>query len=277
MSNPLIIAIIVLAVLLVAFLVVIVILKKKSKKAESIVTDNENEGASESQTEEFLLSENVSAIPTDADVQSEQKAEETQETSNEEIIVIPRVKGKPVFYSIEEAEDNANEQKEEIKEKPLKNRLFVGGLEEVAVKKKAKKRIPFYKKLLKAEKETKTYYDTIYNKFIEYKKVHPRVSSKCTSFRFGRELVAKITYHGKTMKLHLALDVDKYNVNKYHQKAINNKKMYEEVPFTVKVKSERGIKYAVELISLMAEEKQFVPKKTFEKFDSIKELKNMKK
>lgn len=263
--NPLIIVAIAVAVVIIVCLIVVLSLKKKGKKTVSnIATDtaSDTETAITAEAEDDKIIKSVEENEVSATTESVSEDKEKEE-SDDKIIIIPRVSKRPFFlYDFYKNGDSG---------------LTVGGLEDVAFSKKPKKKVPFYKNLLKAEKAVKLSYDEIYNKFLEYKKLHARVSSKCTSFRFGRELVAKLTYHGRTMKLHLALDVDKYNVNKYHQKDLKNKKSYEEVPFTVKVKSERARKNAIELITLLAEEKQFSVKKNIEKFDSIKELKNMKK
>ena len=262
--NPWIIAAIVVAVLIIVCLCILAAKKNGKKQSESesavSVAEETDIKAEESAPDVTAETENERAEKSEGETET---AAEDKTESQDKIIVIPRVSKRPFFlYGFNNGGENG---------------LRVGGLEDVAVKRKPIKKVPFYKNLLKAEKSVKIAYDEIYNKFIEYKKLHARVSSKCTSFRFGRDLVAKITYHGRTMKLHLALDVNKYNVNKFHQKDLREKKAYEEVPFTVKVKSERAKKNALELVSNLAEEKQFSVKKNIEKFDSIRELKNMKK
>ncbi|MBQ9514188.1 MAG: hypothetical protein IJR66_04350 [Clostridia bacterium] len=263
--NPWIIAAIVVAVLINVCLCILETKKNGKKQSESeraVSVAEETDIKAEESAPDLKQTETENERVLNGEGETE-TADEDKTESQDKIIVIPRVSKRPFFlYGFNNGGENG---------------LTVGGLEDVAVKRKTIKKVPFYKNLLKAEKAVKLSYDEIYNKFLEYKKLHARVSSKCTSFRFGRELVAKLTYHGRTMKLHLALDVDKYNVNKYHQKDLKNKKSYEEVPFTVKVKSERARKNAIELITLLAEEKQFSVKKNIEKFDSIKELKNMKK
>ena len=105
------------------------------------------------------------------------------------------------------------------------------------------------------------------------RKINPRVSSKGVSYRLGRDLVAKITIHGKTMKLHLALDVAAFEQKIYFQKDLSDKKAYEEVPFTVKVKSDRGLKNALKLIDALVEKKGIESKVRFNKADSIEDIK----
>lgn len=136
-------------------------------------------------------------------------------------------------------------------------------------------RIPFKDKILGADKAVKSYYDIINNEFLSYKKVSGRVSISCASYRFGRNLLAKITYRGKTMKLHLALNVKEQDENVFHQKDFGDVKAYEEVPFTVKVKSDRGAKNAVSLIEKVCGKYGAVKKANFERIDSIKALKEI--
>lgn len=111
----------------------------------------------------------------------------------------------------------------------------------------------FAEKLLSIDQSVKDYFDTLHNELVSYKKVHGRVSLRCSSYRMGRKLLAKMTIRGKTLKLHLALNVDEFNKNAFFQQDYSNIKAYEQVPFTVKVKSARGEKNAVKLITeLMA-------------------------
>ena len=138
-------------------------------------------------------------------------------------------------------------------------------------------KIPFATKILGADDQTQIFYDTLNNEFNSYRKLHIRISAKCVSYRLGRDLVAKITYRGKTMKLHLALDVNAYPENIYFQKDESDVKAYEEVPFTVKVKSERGLKRAIALIEALASEKAMEKKAHWNAIDSIADLKEWQK
>ena len=135
------------------------------------------------------------------------------------------------------------------------------------------KRIPFSEKMIAMDVKVQAYYNELYNKFISYRKINPRVSSKCASFRLGRDLIAKITVRGKTMKMHLALDVNKFEDNIYFQKDLGDVKAYAEVPFTVKVKSDRGLKNALKLIDALATDKAIESKTRYNPVDAIADLK----
>lgn len=139
------------------------------------------------------------------------------------------------------------------------------------------RRIPFAEKMLNIDSKTQEYYDAIYNEFISYRRINPRVSSKGVSFRLGRELVAKLTVRGKTMKMHLALDVKDFEENIYFQKDLSDVKAYEEVPFTVKVKSDRGLKNALKLIDALVAKKAIEKKTRFNKVEAVEELKEIAK
>lgn len=135
------------------------------------------------------------------------------------------------------------------------------------------KRIPFAEKMLSLDAKTQEYYDKLNNAFCAMRKINARVSMKGVSYRLGRELVAKLTVRGKTLRLHLALDVNKFEQKVYFQKDLSDVKSYVEVPFAVKVKSDRGLKNALKLLDALMVEKAIEKKARFNQVDSIAELK----
>ena len=137
-----------------------------------------------------------------------------------------------------------------------------------------RKRIPFATKLLKLDDRIQNYFINLHNELVSYKKVHSRISFKCISYRFGRNLIAKITVRGKTLKLHLNLNVNDFNPNVYFQKDLSSVKAYEEVPFTVKVKSERAVNNAIKLVTALATSHELVKNTKFQKIDLNNLLKN---
>ncbi|MBO4963289.1 MAG: hypothetical protein J6C97_05890, partial [Clostridia bacterium] len=110
----------------------------------------------------------------------------------------------------------------------------------------------FEERLNEADDVTKENYNALKEEFTSYKKVNPRISKKCESFRFGRKLLAKITIRGKSIKCFLALNPQDYNESRYHQKDASDKKAYQEVPFKMSVRSPRSLKRTVELIAEIA-------------------------
>ncbi len=118
------------------------------------------------------------------------------------------------------------------------------------------KKASFTEKLERLNTDAKGYYNEIREQLNSYKKVSERLSFKCLSYRKGRNLLAKITVRGKTLTLHLALDVNSFNKNKYFQKDMSIVKAYKDVPFAVKVKSNRAKNNAIELIKTLMNENQ---------------------
>ena len=125
---------------------------------------------------------------------------------------------------------------------------------------------------IKALEDELDYFNQIYNRFISYRNLNVRVSSRYVSVRKGKKLVAKITVIGKTLKLHLALNVLDFNKNVYFQKDLSALKSYKEVPFTVKVRSPRGLKNALVLIDAMCEKQGIEKKVRFQKIDATLKL-----
>jgi predicted transport protein len=166
--------------------------------------------------------------------------------------------------------------KEEIQEQPVE----VDAKQEIAVAnedteddREVAKRIPFAEKMLAIDAKTQSYYNTLNNTFRSLRKINPRISMKGVSYRLGKELVAKITIRGKTMRLHLALDVNAFAQNVYFQKDLSDVKAYAEVPLMVKVKSDRGLKNALKLVDALIQEKGIEKKTRFVEIDSLEDLK----
>lgn len=130
-------------------------------------------------------------------------------------------------------------------------------------------RIPFSEKIAMQPENVQGYFNDIYNEFLSYKQVHARVSRKYVSFRFGRQLIAKLLIKGKTMKLALALDVNAFDEKTYFHKDMSKVKAYAEVPFTVKVKSGRAGKRAVQLADIVAEKYGAVKKNKYVPVDAV--------
>ncbi len=109
----------------------------------------------------------------------------------------------------------------------------------------------FMQKLADSEQEVQTYYNTIKHELLSYKNVNSRVSRSYDRFNLGRKSVAKIGMRGKTLVLYLPLNPEEYVNTKYFAKNVSDVKKYQDTPTMVKVKSQRGLKYAIELISVV--------------------------
>ena len=135
------------------------------------------------------------------------------------------------------------------------------------------KRRPFAEKLLSLPLETREYFDKIDNEMRSYKRIYARISDPCVSYRLGRRLVAKLTVRGRTLTLYLALDVNEFKQTVFFQKDSSEIKAYAEVPFTVKVRSDRGLKNALKLVDALASKEGLEKNPRYEKINSVKLLK----
>ncbi len=190
--------------------------------------------------------------------------EECAEEKAEEVAVCECEEAQDEIEETIEIEDDADEGDEESEED--------GEDGEVSATVGSKKRVPFAEKILAMDDKTKEYFNTIHNKFKGLRKINPRVSSKGVSYRLGRELVAKLTIRGKTLKLHLALDAGAFDSKKFFHKDLGEVKAHAQVPFTVKVKSDRGLKNAIKLIDALIEEKAIEKKTRFTESNVVEEL-----
>lgn len=133
---------------------------------------------------------------------------------------------------------------------------------------------PFNEKIIEAKKEIQNYYNAVHNELVSYKNVSSRISYRCASYRTGRKLLAKIGLRGKTLTTYFNLDVKDFNEKVFFQKDMSSVKAYREVPFAVKIKSERACNNAIKLVSSVAEKFEL---KKIEDFKPINQIKLLKK
>lgn len=126
------------------------------------------------------------------------------------------------------------------------------GKEKLSTKTPTTYRYSYLGRLIKSTPEIKEYYSQIKNEFLSYKKVREKTSANYEAFYAGREHLAKVNVRGKTLYLYLALNPKDYENSKYFPTDVSSVSRYKEVPMRIKVRSDRGVKYAKELISVIA-------------------------
>ncbi len=187
-----------------------------------------------------------------------------EEVIEEEVAPVEEVIEEEVAPVEEVIEETAEEEVEEVEEE-----IIVPMLERAD----SKSRIPFADKMIYLDKKTQGFYNALMNKFKGLRKINIRISSKGVSYRLGRELIAKLTIRGKTLRLHLALDLNAFDEKVYFQKDMGDVRSYVEVPFTVKIRSDRGLRNAMKLIDELIALKGIEEKARFNKTDGVKDLK----
>ena len=109
-------------------------------------------------------------------------------------------------------------------------------------------RSSFMSRLIQADKEIQDYYTVLKNTLLSYKGVKERISWNYESFNKGRFQCAKLNIKGRTLTLYLALDPKNYNAGKYHFTDLSDNPKFDKVPMLLKIRSDRALRYAVELI-----------------------------
>ncbi len=112
-------------------------------------------------------------------------------------------------------------------------------------------RTSFASRLAQTEPIVKEYYSTVKNQLLFYDGVKARTSWNFESFKKTKIQCAKLNIKGATLFVYLALDPKEYNANKYYFTDVSDKPKLADVPMLLKVKSERSLKYALELIDEM--------------------------
>lgn len=109
----------------------------------------------------------------------------------------------------------------------------------------------FMAKYIQSTDEIKDWYVHLKNELKSYKKVHDRMSWRRESFRFGKKIAARISIRGKTLCLYLPLDPADFVESKYRVEDVSDTAYYVDTPCMYRIRSDRRVKYASELIEMV--------------------------
>lgn len=118
-------------------------------------------------------------------------------------------------------------------------------------------RTSFMARFIQSEEKIQDYYSVIKNVITSYDGVSSEMSWECESFAKDERTCAKINIKDGMLLLYLTLDPEKYRSSKYHYTYVYDKyARYKnsKVSMMVKIKSDRALKYALELIVDMMDE-----------------------
>ena len=110
----------------------------------------------------------------------------------------------------------------------------------------------FHARLRLSEEDLKENFARLSNALLSYDRVKMRHSNAYAAYTAGRQTIARIAIAGKSMRLYLALDPAALP-EKYRAEDRSDVSRYEDTPALVRVRSRRSVKYALELLSLLAE------------------------
>ena len=111
----------------------------------------------------------------------------------------------------------------------------------------------FRARLIQSDDEVKEWYSAIKNTVMAYDRVSSRISWKYESFNYRRNAVAKLFIKGKTLYLYLPLKAADYADTKYKLEDVSKISQFADTPALYKLKSERRVKYAQELLTGICE------------------------
>ncbi len=109
----------------------------------------------------------------------------------------------------------------------------------------------FLGKYCQTSQQNQEFYAELKNYLMSFKKVSSRISWHFDSFNLGREKMVKLGIKGKTLVAFFALNCEDYADSKYFPHDMGKIKMFEETPMMIKIKSDRGVKFAKELIDTL--------------------------
>lgn len=110
--------------------------------------------------------------------------------------------------------------------------------------------ISFEEKLELTSAENKERYQELKDVLIQYG-AKSRISYSADTLKIGKDVVAKFGIKRTSLSLYLALDPKDYVETKYSFTDVSDVKKYSLVPMKVKIKSNRAVKWAKELIEDM--------------------------
>lgn len=111
----------------------------------------------------------------------------------------------------------------------------------------------FQARLIQSDDEVKKWYSELKNDLLSYASVRVRMSWKRESFRVGREPVLLMSFRGKTLCVFLPLAPQDFADSKYKIEDASNTAFAESTPCMYRIKNERRVKYAKELVKLVME------------------------
>ena len=109
-------------------------------------------------------------------------------------------------------------------------------------------------KIIQSDDTLKKYYSEIRNHILRYD-VKSRISWRHETFTKGRKTLAKLTLRGKTLSLYLALDPAEYE-DEYKVENVSSVAKNASVPLLFKIKSDKKVVSAKELIDIVMEDNE---------------------
>lgn len=121
----------------------------------------------------------------------------------------------------------------------------------------------FENKLRMCDYTVKSYYNSIKNKLLSIEGMKSRISKAADTFKYNKEILAKITISGKTLLVSLNMPTAEYDAKYYKFTDESDKGRYAETPMQIRIKNNLTLKRALEMIDLMIKRKNCNTKKNY--------------
>lgn len=193
--------------------------------------------------EAFAVAEEP-AVEVDAETEDDEKEEEEEDEDEGDTLTGVDTSGLEFIDVMAEPERYAEMQEQERQ-----------GL----VRLVSRYRRSFLSRLSQSRGNVQEYYSVIKNALLSYKGVKGRVSWGYESFNRGRIKLAKVNAKSSSLYLYLALDPAGLEGTKYFFTDVSNKKKYAATPVLLKIRGERKLKHALELIDKLCGEVNALP------------------
>ena len=114
----------------------------------------------------------------------------------------------------------------------------------------------FSARLRLSSEELKDRFAAVSNELLKFDRVKMRISRRFATFNRGRMIIARMNVVGKTIKIYLPLKYAEVD-EKYRALDVSDKKRFVGTPVCLKIRSNRGARYAIELANKYASENDF--------------------
>lgn len=114
----------------------------------------------------------------------------------------------------------------------------------------------FSARLRLSSEELKDRFAAVSNELLKFDRVKMRISRRFATFNRGRMIITRMNVVGKTLKIYLPFKYAEVD-EKYRALDVSDKKRFVGTPVCLKIRSNRGARYAIELVNKYASENDF--------------------
>ena len=224
----------------------------QSEPAEEEKTSNEVQEETKSAQEEFLekakeimgedevISNPEPAVDPDEETQEEELTPEESEALEKKEIEKAKKAKKEEKKPAKKDDDSEDDEEDDNEVDKEEDAALQGYNKKVLLKLKI------------ASDRTQQFYSDLRNELRCYKALKFKSNNTGDTYAYRGKVVFKVTIFPKALKVYYALKPADFEVKKYHHKDVKDIKKYENIPLLFRIASDRGYKYALELLEALA-------------------------